>query len=610
MISSDDSKMTWNHTKIIAVDGTEALVGGHNLNMDLFRNYPPVHDVSVVVHGEAAYGSQLFLNKMWECGTDLLTKEYLDAARLSWNNGDNDRSKPADPLVGSDAITYMSNSQRSIVQEHQSGVQKGVDVVPARANTTAPVGIRAEDLQTLTDLEQEVFQERITYNTYDKFPDYKLATRMLSVGKYWKGPNQENDYQKASELMKEQLIRNAKHSIRMSQMDLVSAWKKNWSDHVVCQWVIEALLANKNLKVEVVVSPLDAGAGAAGDQYSFGSGGSRTFDLIKYYMTHAVDTDIQFTDRLPERADALKRLSVAPFYFTDLVPGNQTTEGKTYKWPNLTKEGYTATLKQPPLAEKPPKKGVIGSAALSVINASGYIYDRVPSAPGNHAKIMIVDDDLYVVGSDNLYPGSLSEFNYLVEGADAVNELLKSYWGPLWKYSGPHNVNAGVNLTPEVKPVTSFDPNFYYRLSTLFRGDKMDLDIFNGGELNNMPHLTTQADFSGQYWAISASGEAGYYRLSTMFRGAEMCLDVYNGGKYNNMTHLVPKANFTGQYWQIEETKNHPGYFRLSTKFRGDKMDLDIFNGGEFNNMPHLTNQADFSGQYWKFEITSKRVVH
>jgi len=45
------------------------------------------------------------------------------------------------------------------------------------------------------------------------------------------------------------------------------------------------------------------------------------------------------------------------------------------------------------------------------------------------------------VGSDNLYPGFLSEFNYLIEGEDAVEDLLESYWTPLWWYSGQHCVN-------------------------------------------------------------------------------------------------------------------------------------------------------------------------
>jgi murine toxin len=205
---------------------------------------------------------------------------------------------------------------------------------------------------------------------------------------------------------------------------------------------MEALRTNPNLTVDVVVSPLDAGAGAEGDQYSFGSGAIRTFELIKYYMTHEVETDAPLPDQDGKRADALRRIRVAPFYFTDQVPPSLSDEGLTYKWPNLSPQGYTATLKQPPLSERSPSHGVIGSAALSVINASGLVHHKVPSAPGNHAKLMIIDDQAYVIGSDNLYPGSLSEFNYVVEGSDAVSALIDSYWKPLWQYSSPYGFSG------------------------------------------------------------------------------------------------------------------------------------------------------------------------
>lgn len=441
MLSSDDTKMTWNHSKIIVVDGTEVLAGGHNLNMDLFRSYPPVHDLSVVAHGPAAYGSQQYLNKMWECGTDLLTKEYLDTGSLSWKNSDNDRSKPADPLTAPAVAAYMSQRQNKLIAMHQRGVQDGAPDAPPAATPPTPGDTRAQDLQTLSDLVMDVFPMRQVYARYDKFEEYKLATRVLSVGKYWIGPNQGTDYQKGSEVMKQQLIKNAKTKICMSQMDLVSAWKKNWSDHVVCIWIMDALRANPNLTVNIVVSPLDAGAGAGGDQYSFGSGASRTFELIKYYMTHDAATDAPLEDKDGTRAGALKRILVAPIYYTDVTPG-LTKEGDTYKWPDLSKDSFTATLKQPPLTTRPPKNGVIGSAALSVVNGNGYLYSKVKSAPGNHAKIMIIDDEAYVVGSDNLYPGSLSEFNYLVEGKDAVNALIDTYWTPLWKYSRPHAISG------------------------------------------------------------------------------------------------------------------------------------------------------------------------
>lgn len=439
IVGDAGTRMTWNHCKIVAVDGNEALVGGHNLNMDLFRSYPPVHDVSVVVHGEAAFGAQMFLNRMWECGTDLLTKEILDTEQGKFANRDQDAGAPPDPICDDDrAVGYMLEVRRSLLDMHRKGVQAAADETSPieEPGDEVPRGMYEQDLKTLEDLELAVFPERIVYPTYDRFDEYRLATRVLAIGKYWTGPSLKTDYQKASEIMKEHLIKNARKRIRMSQMDLISAWKKNWSDHVVCHWIIEALIKNEELIVEVVVSPLDAGAGAEGDQYSFGSGAIRTFELISYYMTHSVKTD-KLLRASETRARALKRLFIAPLFFTSV--DGQPIEGDTYKWPDLDKEGYTATLKQPLLRDQPPNKGVIGSAADSVLNASGLREETVvKSAPGNHAKIMIVDDELYVVGSDNLYPGFLSEFNYVIEGKDAMQAMLESYWLPLWSFSGPH----------------------------------------------------------------------------------------------------------------------------------------------------------------------------
>ena len=437
VIDSDDCKMTWNHAKIIAADGAEALVGGHNLNMDLFRSYPPVHDVSVVVHGEAAYGAQLFLNQMWACGADLLSTEYLDVSKLAWQNGDGKQALLTDPLptVGG----YLQLRWQQLLALHEAAHIDDADADEPVAEPPRPAPGQ-QDQQALVDLAQPAFPPLIGPRPYARLADYTLATRILAVGKYWTGPHRDTDYQHGAELMKEVLIKTARQRIRLSQMDLISAWKKNWSDHVVCHWLMDALLGNPDLVVEVVVSPLDGGAGAEGDQYSFGSGARRTFELIEYYMTHDVLADTELADR-DIRAAALRRLFIAPLFYTE-VPVAQTREGLTYKWPDLPPEGYTATLKQAPVRDAPPRAGVIGSAVQSVIHASGNYYDKVWSAPGNHAKIMIIDDALYVVGSDNLYPGTLSEFNLLVEGEPAVSEMLESYWQPLWRYSGPHSCHG------------------------------------------------------------------------------------------------------------------------------------------------------------------------
>ena len=58
---------------------------------------------------------------------------------------------------------------------------------------------------------------------------------------------------------------------------------------------------------------------------------------------------------------------------------------------------------------------------------------RLPIA--NHAKLWMVDDRLFYIGSDNLYPVNLQEFGYILDDRKAAGELLEAYWNPLWEWS-------------------------------------------------------------------------------------------------------------------------------------------------------------------------------
>ena len=111
-------------------------------------------------------------------------------------------------------------------------------------------------------------------------------------------------------------------------------------------------------------------------------------------------------------------------------------------------------------------------------------------------------------------------------------------------------VAAGALVAWFVAPASaqSIDPNFYYKLSTRFRGPGMKLDVFNGGARNNMTHLEPDQDVSGQLWRFRGNAD-GTFRLSTSFRGPSMCLDIFNGGPNNNQPHLAHCANLTGQLW-------------------------------------------------------------
>lgn len=63
---SSDLPASWNHSKIIAVDGKTAMVGGHNLWTEHYQGKDPVADLSIKVTGSAAVDAHKFANVLWD----------------------------------------------------------------------------------------------------------------------------------------------------------------------------------------------------------------------------------------------------------------------------------------------------------------------------------------------------------------------------------------------------------------------------------------------------------------------------------------------------------------------------------------------------------------
>ena len=57
---------SWNHSKIVSVDGREALVGGHNLYSRDYLVGDPVHDLSMRISGPAATSASRFADVLWQ----------------------------------------------------------------------------------------------------------------------------------------------------------------------------------------------------------------------------------------------------------------------------------------------------------------------------------------------------------------------------------------------------------------------------------------------------------------------------------------------------------------------------------------------------------------
>jgi phosphatidylserine/phosphatidylglycerophosphate/cardiolipin synthase-like enzyme len=66
----------------------------------------------------------------------------------------------------------------------------------------------------------------------------------------------------------------------------------------------------------------------------------------------------------------------------------------------------------------------------------------VPEGWGNHAKLIIVDDKAFALGSQNLYACNLQEYSVIVDDKSATKQLLKSYWWPLWGRSKTLSAHA------------------------------------------------------------------------------------------------------------------------------------------------------------------------
>lgn len=56
---------SWNHSKILAVDGKDLITGGHNFLSDKYLDEYPVFDVSMKITGDAAITAHTFINELW-----------------------------------------------------------------------------------------------------------------------------------------------------------------------------------------------------------------------------------------------------------------------------------------------------------------------------------------------------------------------------------------------------------------------------------------------------------------------------------------------------------------------------------------------------------------
>ncbi|RKG93152.1 RICIN domain-containing protein [Corallococcus terminator] len=144
---------------------------------------------------------------------------------------------------------------------------------------------------------------------------------------------------------------------------------------------------------------------------------------------------------------------------------------------------------------------------------------------------------------------------------------------------------------PTAPPGPSFNPQCFYRLTTLWQGDGLSLDIVNDGT-NTTPLLMKTATASGQQWKLTPEAN-GAWRLTTLWRGADLSL----ANTSTNRPLLVKTAAVAEQQWKVTPVGN--GFYWLTNQGQGGALSLDILNDGR-NTAPVLARTASASGQHWK----------
>jgi len=66
VVYEDCDSYSWNHSKIVSVDGVDALVGGHNMWSADYLFDDPVSDLSLRVHGPAAASAARYADRLWD----------------------------------------------------------------------------------------------------------------------------------------------------------------------------------------------------------------------------------------------------------------------------------------------------------------------------------------------------------------------------------------------------------------------------------------------------------------------------------------------------------------------------------------------------------------
>jgi phosphatidylserine/phosphatidylglycerophosphate/cardiolipin synthase-like enzyme len=308
---------SWNHAKIVAVDGRSALVGSHNLwSGDLLLDQP-VHELSLALNGPAARDAHEFADALWAF-----------VCRNAGHGG---------PIASFVARTAGPIEPGCLAQ------------IPLPAAQSRPAG----------------------------------ALPVLAVGRLGAGITAA--FANHSELARDLLIGAARSSVRLSQQDI----------------------------------------------------GFRALAVRPLNVRIPGDLDLLYPDSTLEHLVDLM-LRGGDVYIVLSNPGAETA---TSSYSNaVSLEEVASEFREVARRRSPLRASELRALLCRRLHLAPLRFGPDPTWPGghaiaNHAKLWLVDDEVFYIGSDNLYPVDLQEFGYIIDDRAAAARLRAAYWDPMWRWS-------------------------------------------------------------------------------------------------------------------------------------------------------------------------------
>lgn len=298
---------TWNHSKIVAVDGKRAILGGENLWDANYLGPYPVHDLNMKVSGPSAFYMHRFVDLIWK-----------------------------------DVCNYSKEDWKSVSWSQDTGI---IHSCLSHSLSMRPQGVG--------------------------------QTSILGIGRYGGDDTFKSNPADAALVA---CFNAAQKSIYISQQDLGNM-SKYWEAGL--EAIANAIL--RGIMVRIVISNDFGKASATRDPQSSKSDA--------YHTATQRGTILKIWEYLIRAAEntGYTRTEVESLFNTNFEVAVLRFGPSDY-WPN------------------------------------GWEF-------ANHAKFIMVDETVFYVGSENLYPANLIEYGVLIDDPATVVMMHNSYWNQLWHYS-------------------------------------------------------------------------------------------------------------------------------------------------------------------------------